>query len=98
MSFAYYSMSASGQATPTKQVLRLVWGVLLSVVVSFLAEAMHRAAAQQGIAIARLTTEVQERRKVGMATLTDELETETVALGAALQEIGAAAARSTRRT
>jgi len=34
---------------------------------------------------------VQERRKAGMATLTDELETETAALGAALQEIGAAA-------
>ncbi len=33
---------------------------------------------------------VQERRKAGMATLTDELETETAALGAALQEIGAA--------
>jgi outer membrane protein TolC len=34
---------------------------------------------------------LQERRKAGMATLTDELETETAALGAALQEIGAAA-------
>jgi outer membrane protein TolC len=34
---------------------------------------------------------VQERRKAGIATLTDELETETAALGAALQEIGAAA-------
>jgi outer membrane protein TolC len=34
---------------------------------------------------------VQERRKAGMATLTDELETEAAALGAALQEIGAAA-------
>lgn len=34
---------------------------------------------------------VQERRRAGMATLTDELETETAALGAALQEIGAAA-------
>jgi outer membrane protein TolC len=34
---------------------------------------------------------VQERRKAGMATLTDELETETAALGAALQEVGAAA-------
>jgi outer membrane protein len=34
---------------------------------------------------------VQERRKAGMATLTDELETETAALSAALQEIGAAA-------
>ena len=34
---------------------------------------------------------VQERRKAGMATLTDELETETAALGAALLEIGAAA-------
>jgi outer membrane protein len=34
---------------------------------------------------------VQERRKGGMATLTDELETETAALGAELQEIGAAA-------
>jgi outer membrane protein len=33
---------------------------------------------------------VQERRKAGLATLTDELETETAALGAALQEIGAA--------
>jgi len=33
---------------------------------------------------------VQERRKAGMATLTDELETETAALGAMLQEIGAA--------
>jgi outer membrane protein TolC len=33
---------------------------------------------------------VQERRKAGMATLTDELETETAALGAALAEIGAA--------
>jgi outer membrane protein TolC len=33
---------------------------------------------------------VQERRKAGMATLTDELETETAALGAALEEIGAA--------
>ena len=34
---------------------------------------------------------IQERRQAGMATLTDELETETAALGAALQEIGAAA-------
>jgi len=34
---------------------------------------------------------VQERRKAGMATLTDELETEAAALGAALHEIGAAA-------
>jgi outer membrane protein len=34
---------------------------------------------------------VQERRKAGMATLTDELETETAALGAALSEIAAAA-------
>jgi outer membrane protein TolC len=34
---------------------------------------------------------VQERRKAGMATLTDELETESAALGAALAEIGAAA-------
>jgi outer membrane protein TolC len=34
---------------------------------------------------------VQERRKAGMATLTDELETETAALGAELKEIGAAA-------
>jgi outer membrane protein len=34
---------------------------------------------------------VQERRMAGMATLTDELETETASLGAALQEIGAAA-------
>jgi outer membrane protein len=34
---------------------------------------------------------VQERRRAGMATLTDELETETAALGAALLEIGAAA-------
>jgi outer membrane protein len=34
---------------------------------------------------------VHERRQSGMATLTDELETETAALGAALQEIGAAA-------
>jgi outer membrane protein TolC len=34
---------------------------------------------------------VQERRKSGMATLTDELETETAALGAELSEIGAAA-------
>ena len=34
---------------------------------------------------------VQERRKAGMATLTDELETETAALGAALAEIAAAA-------
>ena len=33
---------------------------------------------------------VQERRKAGIATLTDELETETAALGAMLQEIGAA--------
>ncbi len=33
---------------------------------------------------------VQERRKAGMATLTDELETESAALGAALSEIGAA--------
>jgi outer membrane protein len=32
---------------------------------------------------------VQERRKAGMATLTDELETEAASLGAALQEIGA---------
>jgi outer membrane protein len=34
---------------------------------------------------------VHERRLAGMATLTDELETETAALGAALEEIGAAA-------
>lgn len=34
---------------------------------------------------------VQERRKAGVATLTDELETETAALGAELQEIEAAA-------
>jgi len=33
---------------------------------------------------------VRERRLAGMATLTDELETETAALGAALSEIGAA--------
>ncbi len=33
---------------------------------------------------------VQERRRAGMATLTDELETETAALGAELAEIGAA--------
>ncbi len=33
---------------------------------------------------------VQERRKAGMATLTDELETESAALAAALSEIGAA--------
>jgi outer membrane protein len=33
---------------------------------------------------------VRERRLAGMATLTDELETETAALGAALEEIGAA--------
>ena len=34
---------------------------------------------------------VRERRLAGMATLTDELQTETAALGAALEEIGAAA-------
>jgi outer membrane protein len=34
---------------------------------------------------------VQERRKAGMATLTDELETEAAALGAALAELTAAA-------
>jgi outer membrane protein TolC len=34
---------------------------------------------------------VQERRKAGMATLTDELETEAAALAAALEEIRAAA-------
>ena len=34
---------------------------------------------------------LRERRQAGMATLTDELETETAALGAALEEIGAAA-------
>ena len=34
---------------------------------------------------------IQERRKAGMATLTDELETETAAMGAELEEIGAAA-------
>jgi len=34
---------------------------------------------------------IQERRQAGMATLTDELETEAAALGAALQEIAAAA-------
>jgi outer membrane protein TolC len=34
---------------------------------------------------------VQERRAAGMATLTDELETETAALGAELQELRAAA-------
>jgi len=34
---------------------------------------------------------VQERRKAGMATLTDELETETAALAAVLEEIRAAA-------
>ena len=34
---------------------------------------------------------VQERRKAGLATLTDELETETAALGAALAELAAAA-------
>jgi outer membrane protein TolC len=34
---------------------------------------------------------VQERRKAGMATLTDELETETAALAAILEEIRAAA-------
>jgi outer membrane protein TolC len=34
---------------------------------------------------------VHERRQAGMATLTDELETETAALGAALEEISAAA-------
>jgi outer membrane protein len=35
---------------------------------------------------------LQERRAAGLATLTDELETETAALGAALEEIAAAAA------
>jgi len=35
---------------------------------------------------------VQERRQAGMATLTDELETETAALGAALSEMAAASA------
>ena len=34
---------------------------------------------------------LQERRKAGMATLTDELETETAALAAVLEEIRAAA-------
>ena len=34
---------------------------------------------------------VQERRQAGMATLTDELETEAEALSAALEEIAAAA-------
>lgn len=34
---------------------------------------------------------IQERRRAGLATLTDELETETAALGAELQEIGAGA-------
>jgi outer membrane protein TolC len=34
---------------------------------------------------------VQERRQAGVATLTDELETETAALQAALAEIAAAA-------
>jgi outer membrane protein len=34
---------------------------------------------------------LRERRQAGMATLTDELETETAAVGAALEEIGAAA-------
>ena len=34
---------------------------------------------------------VQERRKAGLATLTDELETESAALGAALAEMAAAA-------
>ena len=34
---------------------------------------------------------VQERRQAGMATLTDELETEAASLGAELEELGAAA-------
>jgi outer membrane protein TolC len=52
----------------------------------------RHAAAQGGAAEGREAFRVvQERRKAGMATLTDELETETAALGAALSEIGAAA-------
>jgi outer membrane protein TolC len=52
----------------------------------------RHAAAQGGAEEGREALRVvQERRKAGMATLTDELETETAALGAALQEIAAAA-------
>ena len=50
--------------------------------------AAARGGAEEGREALRV---VQERRKAGMATLTDELETETAALGAALAEIGAAA-------
>lgn len=55
------------------------------------ARARHAAAAgglEEGREAFRV---VQERRKAGLATLTDELDTETAALGAALQEIAAAA-------
>jgi outer membrane protein len=52
----------------------------------------RHAAAQGGAAEGREALRVvQERRKAGLSTLTDELETETAALGAALAEIGAAA-------
>ena len=51
----------------------------------------RHAAAAGGAEEGRETLRVmQERRSAGMATLTDELETEAAALGAALQEIGAA--------
>ena len=55
------------------------------------ARARHAAAsggAEEGREALRV---VQERRKAGLATLTDELETESEALGAALAEITTAA-------
>ena len=55
------------------------------------ARARHTAAsggAEEGREALRV---VQERRKAGLATLTDELETESEALGAALAEITTAA-------
>jgi outer membrane protein TolC len=55
------------------------------------ARARHAAAIGGAVEGREALRVLQERRKAGMATLTDELETETAALGAALSEIAAAA-------
>jgi outer membrane protein TolC len=69
--------------------------VRLSVAVAYrraLAARERHAAAAGGLEEGREALRVvEERRQAGLATLTDELDTEAAALGAALQEIGAAA-------
>ena len=55
------------------EAVRLVFAALCCVAISFLAEAMHRAAARQRLAIARLTTELETRRKME-ATLREQAQ------------------------